>query len=322
MKIDIDDNQHIFCKGFSDENSEINAITQLIKKIKKENPDDTICVLARTNRLLELAFQSAKKEHIKCEKTKRKNDFETPYILWIFLLLKLANHRTDRKIFLQLINIMNEEMGLPINGDEVILESDVMDGDLLKALRLKCCQKFNDEEFEKSFSLNLVEGKDFIRFIEDAFKWSEEQISNIKNTACKEQMFENYKIEKKVWTDFQRHLNSYNDLKEILLLTYIQEFSMISKEDEPQKDAVQFLTIHASKGKEFDHVILIGMANDELPSFQSLQKGINSTEMEEERRNCFVAITRTKKSLYLTYSEKYFGWKKQPSIFLNEMFEK
>ena len=136
MKIDIDDNQHIFCKGFSDENSEINAITQLIKKIKKENPDDTICVLARTNRLLELAFQSAKKEHIKCEKTKRKNDFETPYILWIFLLLKLANHRTDRKIFLQLINIMNEEMGLPINGDEVILESDVMDGDLLKALRL------------------------------------------------------------------------------------------------------------------------------------------------------------------------------------------
>ena len=54
--------------------------------------------------------------------------------------------------------------------------------------------------------------------------------------------------------------------------TYMQEFAMISKESEPAKDAVQFLTIHASKGKEFDHVILIGMVNDELPSFQSMKK--------------------------------------------------
>ena len=79
-----------------------------------------------------------------------------------------------------------------------------------------------------------------------------------------------------------------------------------------------FLTIHASKGKEFDHVILIGMANDELPSFQSLKKGLQSAEMEEERRNCFVAITRAKKVLYLTYSKSYFGWKKKIN-FLNEI---
>ena len=72
--------------------------------------------------------------------------------------------------------------------------------------------------------------------------------------------------------------------------------------------------------EQIDHVILIGMANDELPSFQSLKKGLQSTEMEEERRNCFVAITREKKVLYLTYAKSYFGWKKEKSIFLNEMF--
>lgn len=113
----------------------------------------------------------------------------------------------------------------------------------------------------------------------------------------------------------------YNyDLDEILLSTYIQEFSMVSKEEEPCEDAVKFLTIHASKGKEFDHVILIGMANDELPSFQSLKKGLQSIEMEEERRNCFVAITRAKKVLYLTYAKSYFGWRKEKSVFLDEMF--
>ena len=106
----------------------------------------------------------------------------------------------------------------------------------------------------------------------------------------------------------------------MLLSTYIQEFSMVSKEEEPRVDAVQFLTIHASKGKEFDHVILTGMVNDELPSFQSLKKGLQSSEMEEERRNCFVAITRAKKVLYLTYAKNYFGWRKERSLFLDEMF--
>lgn len=41
--------------------------------------------------------------------------------------------------------------------------------------------------------------------------------------------------------------------------------------------------------------------------------------MEEERRNCFVAITRTKEGLVLSRAEQYRGWKKQPSRFLIEM---
>ena len=104
--------------------------------------------------------------------------------------------------------------------------------------------------------------------------------------------------------------------------TYMQEFSMISKEIEPSEDCIQFLTIHASKGKESDNVILIGMVDDELPSYQSIKKGINSVELEEERRNCFVAITRSKKRLFMTYSDRYFGWHKKVSMFLIEMLGK
>jgi DNA helicase-2/ATP-dependent DNA helicase PcrA len=61
------------------------------------------------------------------------------------------------------------------------------------------------------------------------------------------------------------------------------------------------------------------MVEDELPSFQSKKKGDHSIEMEEERRNCFVAITRAKEVLTMTYSERYNGWSKQPSRFLYEM---
>jgi DNA helicase-2/ATP-dependent DNA helicase PcrA len=56
-----------------------------------------------------------------------------------------------------------------------------------------------------------------------------------------------------------------------------------------------------------------------MPSFQSKQKGDTSPEMEEERRNCFVAITRAKESLVLSRAERYRGWVKAPSPFLVEM---
>ena len=79
------------------------------------------------------------------------------------------------------------------------------------------------------------------------------------------------------------------------------------------------LTVHASKGMEFRHVYLVGMAEDQLPSFQAKKAGDDSREMQEERRNCFVAITRTMESLNLTYAGRYNGWRKPPSRFLTEM---
>ena len=320
MKALGDSNPHIYCNEFENEQVEAKTIPRIIQHILENSPGETISVLARTNRLLEIVFQETKNAGIKCEKSKRKSDFETPYILWMFLALKLSNHRTDKRILKEIVGVLSGGLDFCLDEEEVILESDLTDGDLLKALRTKCLGLFDDESFEKSFSLNLVEGKSFIQFIDDAFRWAESRINKIEDVANKEQVLQNYEIEKKVWIDFQRHLGYNYNLDEILLSTYIQEFSMVSKEEEPCDDAVQFLTIHASKGKEFDHVILIGMVNDELPSFQSLKKGLQSTEMEEERRNCFVAITRAKKVLYLTYAKSYFGWRKEKSVFLDEMF--
>ena len=72
-----------------------------------------------------------------------------------------------------------------------------------------------------------------------------------------------------------------------------------------------------AKGKEFQHVYLTGLAEEQLPSYQAVQGGPSA--MEEERRNCFVAITRVQCSLTLTHADSYFGWSKQPSRFLAEM---
>jgi DNA helicase II / ATP-dependent DNA helicase PcrA len=70
---------------------------------------------------------------------------------------------------------------------------------------------------------------------------------------------------------------------------------------------------------EFDHVWLIGLAESILPSWQSLQLNARPAELEEERRNCFVAITRTKETLVVSRARQYRGWSKQPSRFIAEM---
>jgi DNA helicase-2/ATP-dependent DNA helicase PcrA len=63
----------------------------------------------------------------------------------------------------------------------------------------------------------------------------------------------------------------------------------------------------------------MGFAESILPSWQSLKTGAQPAELEEERRNCFVAITRTKKQLVLSYANQYRGWQRQPSRFFEEM---
>lgn len=319
MKV-LPEEKHVFVNSFDDYTEEMAFVAGLTKKIHEENPDDSICVIARNNRLLETAFEETEKAGVECKKSKRKTDFETPYVLSLYLLLKLANHRNDIKVLKQIIAIFEQALLISINLEEVLTNAELSNQDYMSALSEEIKGKLGDDNFEKSFELELSEGKNFISFIQKAFDWSENRIDQIEDESHKEQAKQEFLIEKKIWTDFERHLSYNYDLDEITVATYMQEFAMISKESEPAKDAVQFLTIHASKGKEFDHVILIGMVNDELPSFQSMKKGINSVEMEEERRNCFVAITRTQKKLYLTYSAKYYGWRKNPSLFLNEMF--
>jgi len=99
----------------------------------------------------------------------------------------------------------------------------------------------------------------------------------------------------------------------------MQQLQLRSKEPSPKPDTVTLMTVHGAKGREFDFVYVIGLAEDIMPSFQSRQKGDSSPEMEEERRNCFVAIMRARESLVLSRAGIYRGYPKRPSRFLVEM---
>ena len=120
------------------------------------------------------------------------------------------------------------------------------------------------------------------------------------------------------WRDLSRDIASHIG-RNAPLDQFLQQLELRSKEPTPKPDTVTLMTIHGSKGREFECVYVIGLAEDVMPSYQSKKKGDHSREMEEERRNCFVAVTRTQERLVLSRAAKYRGWEKRPSRFLREM---
>lgn len=96
-------------------------------------------------------------------------------------------------------------------------------------------------------------------------------------------------------------MKTYSDEKgeDASLFGYLEEVALISDIDsyDESSDAVVMMTIHAAKGLEFPYVFLIGMEEGIFPGERSRY---NEEDLEEERRLCYVGITRAKKELYLS----------------------
>jgi len=91
-------------------------------------------------------------------------------------------------------------------------------------------------------------------------------------------------------------------------------------EDKPQRHALTLMTLHSAKGLEFPHVFLVGMEEGILPHQRSVIEGQG---VEEERRLCYVGVTRAQETLTLTFTRARMKWGQPrpsiPSRFLAEM---
>ena len=105
------------------------------------------------------------------------------------------------------------------------------------------------------------------------------------------------------------------------LESFLEEMSLLSQEDKTKdgKDFVTLMTLHNSKGLEFNTVFITGLEEGLFPSFQSLE----DNNLEEERRLAYVGITRAKEKLILSFAKKRKVWGREqynpPSSFLSEI---
>jgi DNA helicase-2/ATP-dependent DNA helicase PcrA len=106
---------------------------------------------------------------------------------------------------------------------------------------------------------------------------------------------------------------------------FLSDVALESDQDtmKGEVDAVRLMTVHASKGLEFDRVFVTGMEQDLFPSRRSQEEGKDVSEREEERRLFYVALTRAAKKVFLSYASfrTIFGNRQVnlPSEFLSDI---
>jgi DNA helicase-2/ATP-dependent DNA helicase PcrA len=102
---------------------------------------------------------------------------------------------------------------------------------------------------------------------------------------------------------------------------FLQQISLVSDQDsiQAEEDLVTLMTLHNAKGLEYDTVFVVGCEDGSFPHMRALEEGSE----EEERRLCYVAITRARRRLYMTWARerRLFGRSERnlPSRFIDEL---
>lgn len=182
-----------------------------------------------------------------------------------------------------------------------------------RGIGLKAIENLNTKAMleEKSLydSLSTQKELDFKRLIDDLSKKSEtmsltELVDCILNDS---KMKEELELEKTIESEvrlenleeFKSITKSFEESKGIVSLgEFLEEISLVSDVEEYKNNTnvVTLMTIHSAKGLEFDNVFLIGMEEGLFPHVNCLN---DVEELEEERRLCYVAVTRARKRLWL-----------------------
>jgi len=316
MKPDSGDNP-IELLSFGDDQQEAGGIAeQVAARLKGGVRPADIVVLARATRLLERVQKALSALSVPSHVQRRKSQFESAPLRFVTSALKLALVRSDDDLASIVTKSLSDCVAQDSSEEDLAGFSAQLNGDQLEALGALV----NDspavaQELQAAVSA-LVHGR-YAEFVQSALAYFD-SVESLSQDSADEQYVE-YATERAVWRGIIREIGGGDDAYSLSLGQFLQELALANKTPEAPSNSVRCLTIHSSKGLEFLHVYLVGMSEDQLPSYQSKKSGDDSREMQEERRNCFVAITRTIETLTLSYGERYNGWRKEPSRFLFEM---
>lgn len=272
-------------------------------------------VLARNRAVLKSIVEGLERRGIPCHMPVRKDEFASAPMAWLHAMLRLANVRQGHDQLTRACTLFFHLGGIRLAVDDVICDSLADDGHHLRAwLRVALRQQLNDQtrSFLEGAVPYLVDRLDFRTFVRQSFEWFAQLPAGVTDT-------EEYKDEKKAWDLLVMHTDNKLGRGQVTLAALLQEIDLQPKTAPAPQGSIPCYTVHASKGLEFDHVYLAGLVEGEMPNWRAMDKGDNSAEMQEERRICFVAITRARQRLTLTYARHMFGQQRPPSRFLTEM---
>ncbi len=304
---------------FNSVDEEAEWIAQDISQRNREERANC-AVLARTKKLLDLAGRKLEEAGVPVYFAARKDEFKSAPLRMLHAILRLVNSKEDKQSLARLSKAFYELEGISIELAPVLSRASADDKDLLRSWLDEVKHRNALEERTRHLVEEdikpLLNSLNYRFFADKLLEWSEARQAS---TQPDENSFNEFEEEREVWKMLLAEITKKFEGEDVSLHQLLHELDLTSKTPPKPTEAVPCFTIHASKGMEFEHVYLMGMVEDQLPSWAAVKKGDNSLEMQEERRNCFVAITRAQESLTMTYSTQVFGWTKKPSRFLTEM---
>lgn len=289
--------------------------TEIKELINKGIKEEDIAVLYRTNAQSRVIEEEMLKKNIKYKVVGSFYFYNRKEIKDLLCYLRLINNHKDDVSFLRVINTPKRGIGE------------------------KTIDNLTNYATENNLSLyeSITSGKEleFKKLIEELTKDSEtlsltELIDNIlEKSGMKKELTSSKLLEDEIrlenLNEFKSITKSYEEeYGSATLSDFLDEISLVSDMTEHQDgtNRVSLMTVHSVKGLEFDYVFIVGMEEGIFPHYNAINDG-GTSAIEEERRLCYVAITRAKKELTITSAETrmLFGNtnRNMPSRFIEEI---
>ena len=301
------------------EKEEADHVAKEIKKLISEgvNPVD-IAVLYRTNAQSRVMEEACLKNNIPYKIIGSFYFYNRKEIKDLICYLRLINNYKDDVSLLRVINVPKRKIGEKTidNISNVALVNNSCLFDAINSGKELEFKNLILDLKEKCENLSLTE---MVELVLDKSGMKQE-LENEKSLDS-EIRLENLEEFKSITKNYEEEYGV------ISLDDFLNEISLVSDMSEHQdgNNKVSLMTVHSVKGLEFDDVFVIGMEEGIFPHYNAINEGTNSA-IEEERRLCYVAITRAKKKLWLLNAKKrmLFGNTQvnPPSRFMDEIDSK
>lgn len=331
LNCNISENEKVEVHHFADFLQESSFVAEKIKELSG-NPDfeySNCAILVRANQLTHPFIDELKYLNIPYQVRNPKGLFALDEIKDLLAVVRvLANPNDDvallrllkmdifdisMQVILELLNgSKNSHLFKQIDADEQTLAG--MEGGQVRLKRLL----IDLIEFSKNHSVGItinefIQKSQLLNYLIEKEKF--EELDNINEFAKQVAKFEKENENRSV-RDFVEYLNLLEEAN-----------AVFAHESFSDRNSVQILTVHGSKGLEFDNVFIVNTVRERFPGRprgeafelpEELTKEIypeGNFHLQEERRLFYVAMTRARKKLFISYSDQYEGnkkWKRSP----------
>lgn len=302
-----------------DEKSEGDFVVKEIKKLASDGiAYDDIAILYRTNAQSRAIEEDMLKANIPYRIIGSFYFYNRKEIKDLLCYLRLINNPKDDVSLTRIINVPKRGIGNVTIGN-ITAKAEENNISLFEAISSGKELAFKQliiELQESCKNLSLTE------MVEEVLEKSglRQELQNEK-TLENEIRLENLEEFKSITMNYE------NEFGEISLDDFLNEISLVSDvtEHSDSSNKVSLMTVHSVKGLEFEYVFIIGMEEGIFPHYNSIMEGTNEA-IEEERRLCYVAITRAKKDLWIINTKKRMLYGQTqvnaPSRFIDEIDDK